>query len=426
MLLWKKLNKICAIIDVGRDFMYQVEIFKLDHQGRGIGKINNKIIFVFNALPNEVIETKITLEKKNYYEGKINKILMPSKDRVEPICPCFNECGGCQFLNVSYEKSLEFKQNKVIDILNKYLDFDIKINPIIKSDENLYYRNKVTFQVSNDIGFYKNKTNELISVDCCYIADKNINKIYKVIRENINLINVKQVIIKSTKYTNESMIIFKTNDLVDQDNIVKTLKDLVTSIYVNDNLIYGENNIVENLLDFSFYISPTSFFQVNTKQAEKLYSKALEYANITNNNLVLDLYCGTGTIGLLASKKANKVIGIELNKEAIQDANKNKKLNNVTNIQFYSGDVGKILLKNNYNPDVVIVDPPRAGLDNIAINQIIKIKPKRLVYVSCDLMTLARDLKILSKDYEIIELTPVDMFPMTSHVESVILLQRKD
>lgn len=425
MLLWKKLHKICAIIDVGRDFMYQVEIIKLDHQGRGIGKIDNKIIFVLNALPNEVIETKIILEKKNYYEGKTNKILMPSKDRVEPICPYFNECGGCQFLNVSYEKSLEFKQNKVRDILNRYLNLDIKINPIIKSDENLYYRNKVTFQVSNDIGFYKNKTNELISVDCCYIADKNINKIYKAIRENISLTNVKQVIIKSTKYTNESMIIFKTNDLVDQDNMVETLKNLVTSIYVNDNLIYGENNIVENLLDFSFYISPTSFFQVNTKQAEKLYLKTLEYANITNNDLVLDLYCGTGTIGLLASKNAKKVIGIELNKEAIKDANKNKKLNSVTNIQFYSGDVGKILLKNNYNPDIVIVDPPRAGLDNTAINQIIKIKPKRLVYVSCDLMTLTRDLKTLSKDYEIIELTPVDMFPMTSHVECVCIMDRK-
>lgn len=406
--------------------MYQVEIFNLDHQGRGIGRINNKIIFIPNALPGEIIEAKITLEKKNYYEGEINNILRPSNDRIESICPHFNECGGCQYLNVDYKKSLEFKQNKVEDILKKYLSLDIKINPIIESDDNLYYRNKVTFQVNEKTGFYKEKSNDLIPIDTCFIADKNINELYKIIKDNISLNNIKQIIIRSSKKTNESMIIFKTTDYVDTNKIINTLKNKTNSIYINDELIYGQTKIIEELLDYKFYISPTSFFQVNTLQAEKLYSKALEYANISKNDLVLDLYCGTGTIGILASKLAKKVIAVELNKEAIKDANKNKELNKVDNIEFYAGDVGKILTKNNYNPEAIIVDPPRAGLDNVAINQILKIKPERLVYVSCDLMTLTRDLKILSEYYNILELTPVDMFPMTSHVESVVKLVLKN
>lgn len=411
--------------ELGCDFMYQVEIFNLDHQGRGIGKINDKIIFIPNALPSEIIEAKIILEKKNFYEGKINSILKPSNDRIKSICPYFDECGGCQHLNVTYEKSLEFKQSKVVDIVKKYLQFDIKINPIIKSDDNLFYRNKVTFQVDDNIGFYKEKSNTLIPIDTCFIADEKINQLYQIIKYNISLNNINQIIIRGSKKINESMVIFKNNDYIDTNKIIQALKDKTDSIYINNELIYGKGKIIESLLGYNFYISPSSFFQVNTLQAEKLYYKALEYANITNNDLVLDLYCGTGTIGILASKNAKKVIGIELNSEAIKDANKNKELNKVNNIEFYSGDVGKILTKNNYKPQVVIVDPPRAGLDSTAINQILKIKPERLVYVSCDLMTLTRDLKILSEYYNILELTPIDMFPMTSHVESIVKLELK-
>ena len=166
--------------------MYQVEIFNLDHQGRGIGRINNKIIFIPNALPGEIIEAKIILEKKNFYEGKVNSILKPSNKRIKSICPHFEECGGCQYLNVSYDKSLEFKQDKVLDIIKKYLELDIKINSIIKSDNNLFYRNKVTFQVDNNLGFYKEKSNTLIPIDNCFIADKNINNLYKIIKDNIS------------------------------------------------------------------------------------------------------------------------------------------------------------------------------------------------------------------------------------------------
>lgn len=405
--------------------MYKVEVTKLDHQGRGIAKINDKIIFIPNALPEETVDVDIILEKKKYYEGIIKEIINASDKRIKSICPYFEECGGCQFLNMNYQDSLDYKQNKVEEIMNKYLGIKIKINNIVACDNNLYYRNKTTFQVKNDIGFFKEKTNTLIPVDKCYISDIKINDIYKAIKDNINLTNVKQIIIRATKNTLESMVIFKTNNYIDNKKIIDILKKKVDSIYINDELIYGKGKIIENLCNKNFYISPSSFFQVNTLQAEKLYNKAIAYADIKKEDTVLDLYCGTGTIGIVASDKAKKVIGIELNKEAIKDANENKKLNNINNIEFYAGDVGKILNKNNYKPDIIIVDPPRVGLDSLALAQILNIRPKKLVYVSCDLMTLARDLKLLSNDYDILELTPVDMFPYTAHVESVCALKLK-
>lgn len=405
--------------------MYKVEVTKLDHRGRGIAKINDKIIFIPNALPEETVDVDIILEKKKYYEGIIKETINASDKRIKSICPYFEECGGCQFLNMNYQDSLDYKQNKVEEIMNKYLGIKIKINNIVACDNNLYYRNKTTFQVKNDIGFFKEKTNTLIPVDKCYISDIKINDIYKAIKDNINLTNVKQVIIRVTKNTLESMVIFKTSNYIDNKKIIDILKKKVDSIYINDELIYGKGKIIENLCNKNFYISPSSFFQVNTLQAEKLYNKAIAYADIKKEDTVLDLYCGTGTIGIVASDKAKKVIGIELNKEAIKDANENKKLNNINNIEFYAGDVGKILNKNNYKPDIIIVDPPRVGLDSLALAQILNIRPKKLVYVSCDLMTMARDLKLLSNDYDILELTPVDMFPYTAHVESVCALKLK-
>ena len=405
--------------------MYKVEVTKLDHQGRGIAKINDKIIFIPNALPEETVDVDIILEKKKYYEGIIKEIINASDKRIKPICPCFEECGGCQFLNINYLDSLDYKQNKVEEIISKYLGIKIKINKIVPCDSNLYYRNKTTFQVKNDIGFFKEKTNDLIPIDKCYISDTKINDIYKDIKNNIDLTNVNKIIIRATRNTSESMVIFKTNNYIDNKKIINILSSKVDSIYINDELIYGKSKIIENLCNKNFYISPSSFFQVNTVQAEKLYNKAIEYADIKKEDTVLDLYCGTGTIGIIASDKAKKVIGIELNKEAIKDANENKKLNNINNIEFYAGDVGKILNRNNYKPDTIIVDPPRAGLDSLALSQILNIKPKKLVYVSCDLMTLARDLKLLNKDYDILELTPVDMFPYTAHIESVCVLNLK-
>lgn len=406
--------------------MPKVKIERLDHQARGIGRIEGKIVFIPKTLPGEFIDTNIVLEKKKFYEGQILEIIEKSTDRINSVCPHFFECGGCQLLHTSYDYSLTFKQNKVNDVICKNVSSKILINHIVPSKENLFYRNKITLQVNNLSGYFKEKTNLIIPIDICYIADKKINEIYQIIKDNISMDNINQIIIRSSKKTTESMVIFKTSNKVNEYKIITVLSSLVESIYINDNLIYGKEKITEELLGYKFYISPTAFFQVNTIQAEKLYELAIKYADISNNDLVLDLYCGTGTIGIIASKYAKKVIGVELNKQAINDANLNKKLNNVSNIEFYAGDVGKILNKKNYNPDIIIVDPPRAGLDELTIKEILKISPKKLIYVSCDLMTLSRDLNILSEYFNIIELTPVDMFPQTSHVESVVLLQRKD
>ena len=405
--------------------MPKVTVERLDHQMRGIGKINGKIIFIPKTLPEEVIDAHIVLEKKKYLEGMINNVIVESKERIESICPHFDYCGGCQLLHTNYLQGLKYKQNKVCDIIFKYTKSKILINDIIASEKDLFYRNKITLQVNNTIGYFKEKTNTIIPIDTCYIADKKINQIYQKIKDNISMVNINQIIIKSSSRTDESMVIFKTSGQIDEQAVIKNLKQLVISIYINEKLIFGKNKITEDLLGSKFYISPTSFFQVNTEQAEKLYQIAINYANIYKNDLVLDLYCGTGTIGILASKYAKKVVGIELNKEAINDANLNKELNNISNIEFYAGDVGKILSQKKYNPNIVIVDPPRAGLDSMAVSEIIKIKPKRLVYISCDLMTLARDLNILSSHFNIDELTPVDMFPQTNHVESVVCLSRK-
>lgn len=405
--------------------MTQVQIERLDHQARGIGKIDGKIIFIPKTLPNEIVDVDITLEKKKFFEGKIKELIVEDVLRNKPICPHFFECGGCQFLHSNYNYSLEFKQNKVHDIISKYLPFEILIKDIVPSKEDLFYRNKITLQVNKNIGYFKEKTNSIIPIDICYISDNKINEVYKIVSDNISMDNINQIIIRSSKKTNETMVIFKTSNSISESKIISILREKVDSIYINDKLVYGKEKIIEELLGYRFYVSPTAFFQVNTLQAEKLYELALRYADISKDDMVLDLYCGTGTIGILASKYAKKVVGIELNKEAINDANLNKALNNVSNIEFYAGDVGKILNKKNYKLDVVIVDPPRAGLDSLAVNEIIKIKPKRLVYVSCDLMTLARDLNILSEHYNIVELTPVDMFPQTSHVESVVKLELK-
>lgn len=403
-----------------------VEIERLDHQGRGIGKIDGKIVFVPKTLPSEVVNAKLVLEKKKFYEGEIIEIIRTSDDRKKVICPHFFECGGCQFLHMDYQKSLNFKQNKVKEIINKYVSTNVMINPIVPSDESLFYRNKITLQVNKMIGYYKEKTNFIIPIEMCYIADSQINKIYNQLKDNINMDNIDQIIIRSGKKTMESMVIFKTKNSIDKNRIINLLKNYADSIYINNDLVYGKDKIIEKLFDYQFYISPTSFFQVNTSQAEKLYEIAIKYADISSEDVVLDLYCGTGTIGIVASKYAKKVVGIELNKSAIDDANLNKNLNNIPNIEFYAGDVGKILSRKNYHPNVVIVDPPRSGLDSFVIKEIINIKPRKMVYVSCDLMTLARDLNILSQYFEIKELTPVDLFPQTSHVESVVKLELKD
>lgn len=385
-----------------------VEIEKLDHFGRGIAKVNNVPIFVENALIDEEVETLITKEKKNYMEGIVSKYLKKSPLRMESKCPYYDKCGGCDLLHLSYDEQLKFKENKVKEIIKKFSGLEC-VKDIVASKQ-FNYRNKITLQVNKDIGYFKKRTNDIIAIDKCLLVDDKINKIIAELK-NVDVSKINKIVIRVTNL--ESMVVF-------YGNITNKINLDVDTIIVNNKVIKGNGYIKENINGLNFIISPTSFFQVNNIGMINIYNKVLDYIDGGN---VLDLYCGTGTIGIYVSKKANKVLGIELNKEAVKDALFNKKINNINNIDFISGDVGIILFKNNFKADIVIVDPPRAGLDSNSINNIIKIKPNKIIYVSCDPVTLARDLNILKEHYDVLEITPFDMFSNTYHVECVSLLK---
>lgn len=385
-----------------------VRIEKLDHFGRGIAKVNNIPIFVENSLIGEEVEILITKEKKNYMEGVVIDYIKKSPLRVKSNCPYYDKCGGCDLLHLSYIEQLKYKENKVKEIIKKFSGLEC-INNIVSSKQ-FNYRNKITLQVKNGIGYFQKKSNDIINIDNCLLVDNKINEIINKLKK-IDVSDVKKIVVRVTNL--ESMVVFygKINLKIDLD---------VDTIIINDKVFKGNGYIREEINDFKFIISPTSFFQVNNIGMINIYNKVLEYVDGGN---VLDLYCGTGTIGIYVSKKANKVLGIELNKEAIKDALINKKLNNINNIDFISGDVGTILSKNDFKADIIIVDPPRAGLDNKSIDNIIKIRPRKIIYVSCDPVTLARDLNILKEKYDVIEITPFDMFGNTYHVECVCLLK---
>ena len=394
----------------------KVEIFGLNHQGMGIGKINNKIIFVEHALVGEIVEVEIIREYKKYLLGKVKKIIKKSNDRCNFLCKYYSKCGGCNIGILDYNKQLEFKKNKVIDIFRKYGNIDI--NPVIIGNDNLGYRNKVTLHVEDGkLGYYEKDTNEIVEINKCIIANDKINEIINIIKNNIDLSKVNKIMIRTT--LSDSMVVF--NGYIN-DNDIKHL-GMVSSIYVNDKLIYGNDKIIEKLGDYSFYISKDSFFQVNTKQAVNLYNQVVEYSKLDKKDRVLDLYCGTGTIGIYLAKYCYDVLGIEINKSAIEDANLNKKLNKIDNISFIC-DSSSIISKLDYEASVVVVDPPRSGLDKVTLDTLNKSKIKRIVYVSCDPMTLVRDIKLLSLVYKLKDIKLFDMFSCDYHVESICVLER--
>lgn len=387
-----------------------VKCERLDHFGRGIGYVLGKIIFVSNLLPNEEALVKIILDKKKYMVGEVVQLVKKSNDRIEPKCP-YENC-GCALKSLDYLKTLEFKKDKVIDILKRYGEIEGVVKEIVSSRNIYAYRNKITLKVKDGkIGYFKNGTNDLIEINRCEIASKKSNEIIDILKRN-DLSNVREIVIKDF---GEVMLIIKG------DMNIEELKPLVSSIYINDRLVYGKENIIATLGKFKFYVSKDSFFQVNMDVALKLYNKVLEY--LDGGKSVLDLYCGTGTISLFLSKHFDEVTGTEINEEAVKCAFLNKKLNSISNVRFICGDVSKEI--HHLKADNIVVDPPRSGLTNEGINDILKISPERFVYVSCDPMTLARDLKLFKEKYEVKEVTLFDMFPWTYHVESVCLLIRK-
>ena len=362
----------------------KVKIESLDHFGRGIANINGKIIFVENALKGELVDITIYKEKKNFSEAKINEIIEKSSERETPICKYYGICGGCNTMHMSYKCELEFKKEKVKNILKKYALIDV--NPkIIESEKRLAYRNKITLHYKNEqLGFMKEKSNEIIEIDNCPLVMKEINEYLKndikesvIIRENTN-------------------------------------KEIVTNI---DN-----KTMIENINNYKFMVDANSFFQVNHYICSKLF-KLIE-KNIDISNICLDLYSGVGTLSIVASKKAKKVYGIEVNNYSYKNAVKNLELNNIKNVKFINGLVEKEITKIKESVDTIITDPPRSGMDYVTIDTINKLKPKKIIYVSCNPLTLARDLKLLDK-YKLENITLLDMFPNTYHVESFCVLKLK-
>ena len=393
-------------------------IEKLDNKGRGICFVDNKITFVENALVGEDVDIEIIKSTKKYNEAKVIKYNKKSNDRECIKCKYYGMCGGCDLLHMDEAKELEFKLQKVSDILKKFggIDFDIKE---IICPNTYNYRNKATFQVNKKLGYFKKKTNDLIEIDNCLLVDNRINEIIKEIKK-LDLINIEQIIIRTSQ--NEIMIIIKCNGKIDD-----RFSDLsVDSIVLNKNgsykIIKGSGYIIEELGNYKFIVQPDSFFQVNSIASKMLYDKVLEFADLKGNEKVLDLYCGTGTIGSYISKYADSVIGVEVNKYAIEDAIKNKKLNHIRNIDFICSDASNVDLT---GFDLVIVDPPRSGLDNKTINYLNTILPEKLIYVSCDPVTLARDLKDLSIKYDVLDISLVNMFPRTEHVETIVKLKKR-
>lgn len=434
---------------------YELLINNITSTGEGISQYKGFTIFIDNAVPGDTVLCKIVKIKSNYAVGKIIKILSKSPTRVKnDFCPYEDLCGGCSYSKVNYENQLKFKQQSVKDALERIGGFkDLNIQPIIASKESSY-RNKAQFKVNkNGIGFYKKGTHDLINLDSCFLQTTETNYLMKELNNlikkyNISIYNEKthqgllRGILIRTNRENEFIIVLIINGdkLPNQELIINDLKSLnsIVGIYLNINknkgnkilgnkeiTLYKTKDLIETLGTKSFKISPNSFFQVNTEQTEKLYNIVKEYADIQKNETVLDLYCGTGTIGIYVSDNTNKLIGVEIVEDAIKDAIENAKLNNLVNYEFYQGKAEEVISKLTDKPTCIILDPPRKGCDSNLLDYLLKIKVPRIVYISCNPTTLARDLKILSEDYKIEKVQPIDLFPQTGHVETVVLLIKK-
>lgn len=404
----------------------EFKIYRLDNFGRGISYYNGRVIFVDGAIDGETVSAKVKEIKKNTFEAETQEVIEESAERVEPRCPYYKECGGCNIMHMSYAKQLAFKEEKVRYLLKKFADVDpAKVQPIIPTTQ-FGYRNKVTLKVREKMGFYKKKTYDIVPVFSCQVASPKINEIMQDL-DNLELKNIEEIVIKATTL-DETMIIFKATAEADEDYLINKLQFIADSLVVVydgiPKLLSGKGFIKEKVGDYYYKISTLSFFQVNTLGAERLYNKVKEYGSLQDNERVLDLYCGTGTIGIYLSDVCKDVTGLEINGEAVLDAQDNIEINKVVNVKVEQKDVSKVI--DSYeNIELVVVDPPRSGLSKKALSNILEVNPNRIVYVSCDPATLSRDINLLKDDYEVKEITPVDMFPNTYHVECVCLLMKK-
>jgi len=453
-------------VPVKKNKEYLVEIIDQGFEGEGIAKIEGFTIFIEGAIKGEKCRILIVKVTSSHAFGKLVEILEKSKYRVEPDCATYKRCGGCNLRHIDYEETLNIKQNTVQNLVNKTLNNKIKVEMTVGMGNPYNYRNKAQYPVGFDksgepvMGVYAKRTHEIIPMRNCMIQNPVSEKIANVvlgffIKNNIPIYNEKNgegllrhIVIKVGIKTHEIMCILVLNkkELKKEKELIKVLirefpeiKTIVKNynmkntnvILGNENeVIYGDGYIYDELGDYTFKISPLSFYQINPIQTEALYNIAIEMADLKKTDTLFDLYCGIGTIGIFASPYVNKVYGIEIVKQAIEDAKENANINNIRNIEFFAGDVEKVfenvLKEHNVKPDVIFVDPPRKGLDKHTIENILNIKPEKIVYISCNPASLVRDLKLLEESYEIKKIQPVDMFPFTSNVECCAVMELKN
>lgn len=445
---------------------YIVEIIDNGFQGEGIAKIEGFTIFIPNTIKGEKVKIIIVKVLSSHAFGKIIEIVEKSEHRVESDCNTYKRCGGCNLRHIDYQETLKMKQNAVQSLVNKTLQNKIKVQTTLGMDKPYHYRNKAQYPLGKNkngepvMGTFANRTHEIIPIEQCMIQNEQTEKLAKIVfdfivRNQISIYDektgrglVRHIVTKIGIKTNEIMCILVINgkqfsqekelveyilkEIPNVKSIIKNINMKNTNVILgNKNInLYGDGYIKDILGEYTFKISPLSFYQVNPIQAEKLYELGVKGADIKKSDIVFDLYCGIGTISLFMSKYAKKVYGIEIVEEAVEAAKENAKINNVKNTEFISGDVEKVLtdLIDNRKviPDIVMVDPPRKGLDDISVNNILKISPKKVVYISCNPATLMRDLAKLEDKYVIDSIKPVDMFPFTSHVECIAVLCLKE
>ncbi|WP_432629674.1 23S rRNA (uracil(1939)-C(5))-methyltransferase RlmD [Brotaphodocola sp.] len=450
--------------------VFQVRIEDMSSEGEGIGKTDGFAWFIKDTVTGDLVEASVMKTKKSYGFARLVRVIEPSPDRTEPKCPVARPCGGCQLQNMSYEAQLRFKENKIRNNLQRIGGLtEIPMEPIIGMEEPWRYRNKAQFPFGRDkngriiTGFYAGRTHQIIESEDCLLGVEENRKILDCIRTHMEEYHiapydetahtglVRHVLIRKGFRTGEMMVCLVLNGKVKKFTAIDQLVEKLRTLYPNmmsiscsintekTNVImgkeivnlYGPGFITDYIGNVKYQISPLSFYQVNPVQTERLYQTALEYAGLNGGEVVWDLYCGIGTISLFLAQKAKKVYGVEIVPQAIDDARENAKINGFENVEFFVGKAEEVLPeqyeKNQIYADVIVVDPPRKGCDEVCLNTIVKMAPKRVVYVSCDSATLARDVKYLGEHgYQVKRVRGCDMFPNSGHVETVILFSRED
>lgn len=392
---------------------------KLDDFGRGIVKIDNKVCFVKNALKDEIVEVEIISNKKKYMVGRSSKIITKSNERITPKCKYYELCGGCNLSHMTFNEENNFKIEKVKNIFRKFAGLDIDIKKINYKDE-YYYRNKIVLRVKNNkLCLLEENSNNYTPIDNCLLVNKKINEVISKLEELLKDENeIDKIMIRYSNYIDDVMI--KVDGKVKN---ISSFKDICSSLIINDKVISNEF-LICSILDKKFYVSSDSFFQVNYDVVNMLYKKIIDVVKNNNSRRVLDLYCGVGSIGICVCDYVDEVFGVEVVEKAIESANKNKKLNKVSNISFKCGKVENVINNDNVEYDTIILDPPRSGVDKKAITVLNNSGSNIIIYVSCDPITLARDVKLLD-NYIVKEVEIFNMFPRTYHCESVCILERR-